>query len=459
MNDRGSPKATEGSSDFPRAKGPRRRVFAIAGGAGLVAAVVAVALLSGVIQPIPASSVSASAAPFPAQPSASPSSTSSGKPASPGSTPASASASSPTASSISSAPTGSAAAQFTPTGAMTAGRDGPTATLLEDGKVLVAGGKVAQGLAETATPTAELYDPARGKFSPTGSMAAGRWGHTATRLEDGRVLVVGGADLADGYANLKTAELYDPATGKFSATGSMAVGRADHTATLLADGRVLIAGGTNSVGLDSAELYDPATAKFSATGPMTVARQDHTATRLADGRVLVAGGFANGVAGPFGTLVSAEVYDPAGGRFSGTGSMTAPRQNQTATLLPDGSVMVIGGVDQNARIVTTAESYDPAAGTFGRAGAWAFGSTATRTSVLLSDGHTLLTIGLDQPGANAETWDGGHRNFYQAGSTAWPVACQTATLLQNGLVLLLGGSDATGKPAAIATLYRLGSQY
>jgi hypothetical protein len=341
---------------------------------------------------------------------------------------------------------------------MTVGRDGPTATRLKNGKVLVAGGKVATGLVATRTSSAELYDPATGKFTVTGSMTDARWGHTATLLNDGRVLVVGGADMSDGFNNLKSAELYDPATGKFTVTGSMAVGRANHTATLLKDGRVLIAGGTNSIGLDSAEIYDPATGTFTTTGSMTTARQDHAATLLLDGRVLIAGGTANGAVGPFGLLASAEIYDPSTDRFRTTGSMTTQRQGPTATLLPDGTAMVIGGLDQSSTLVKSAEAYDPVLGRFGRAGAWVFGSTATRTAVLLSDGQTLLTIGQDRPGANAETWDGGHMNFYSAGTTTLSVACQTATLLPSGLVLLLGGTGADGKPAAIATLYQLGGQ-
>ena len=348
---------------------------------------------------------------------------------------------------------------------MTVGRDGPTATLLRDGRVLVAGGKVRTGSVELPTSTAELYDPATGKFSATGSMAAARWGHTATVLQDGRVLVTGGADMSDGYDNLKSAELYDPATGRFTPTGSMSVGRAEHTATLLEDGRVLIAGGTNSIGLDSAEIYDPATGKFSPTGSMTTARQNHAATLLKDGRVLILGGTANGVTGPFGTLASAELYNPATGKFSATGSMTTARGGPTATLMLDGRVMVIGGVDESSKALNSAEIYDPASATFGAAGAGIPGipeTAASRTATLLSDG-TLLTVGQASAGAptTAATWDGGHNNFYTAGTTNLIIGCQTATLLQNGRLLLLGGatSGAGGPiPLAAAALYTLGGQ-
>ncbi|MFI5258937.1 MAG: Kelch repeat-containing protein [Candidatus Limnocylindrales bacterium] len=439
---------------------PWRPLFAFTGFAAVVAIVAAAALVFANLRPAPVSSASPSVGPTSVS-SASPSGSSSPIPApSPVATMPEPTPSTPGLIASPSAPPLPTAAsdQFSLTGSMTVGRDGPTATRLKNGKVLVVGGKVASGSVATKTVSAELYDPASGMFTATGSMADARWGHTATLLNDGRVLVVGGADLSDGFNNLKSAEIYDPGTGKFTVTGSMAVGRADHTATLLADGRVLIAGGTNSIGLDSAEIYDPATGRFSPTGSMTVARQDQTATRLQDGRVLIAGGTANGVTGPFGVLASAEIYDPSTGKFTATGSMSTPRQGPTATLLPDGTVMVIGGLDQDSALIRSAESYDPAARTFGGAGAWGFGSTATRTAVLLSDGQTLLTIGQDRPGANAETWDGGHNNFYSAGSTTLNVACQTATLLPSGLVLLLGGTGADGKPAAIATLYQLGSQ-
>jgi hypothetical protein len=350
--------------------------------------------------------------------------------------------------------------QFSPTGSMILGRDGATATLLKTGQVLVVGGKVATGSVTNKTNTAELYNPATGKFTATGSLADARWGHTATLLNDGRVLVVGGADLSDGAGNLKTAELYNPTTGAFTATGSMATGRASHTATLLNDGRVLIAGGTNSIGLASAEIYDPATGKFKVTGSMTVARQDHAAARLADGRVLVVGGTANGVVGPFGVLSSAEIYDPATGKFTATGSMSTPRQGPTATLMFENTVMVTGGRDQNSTFLGSAEVYDPSVGQFVGMGGWVPDNARARSALLLGDGPSswLLTIGWNAPGATAAYYDGGHFGFYTAGSTTADIACQTATLLPDGRVLLLGGLAANGRPSATATVYTLANQ-
>jgi N-acetylneuraminic acid mutarotase len=175
-----------------------------------------------------------------------------------------------------------------------------TATLLRNGKVLIT-----DSIASTLY-TAELYDPTTGKFSTTGPMRA-RGDHTATLLDDGKVLVAGG--LSDSSDLLDSAELYDPTTGIFTATtpNNMTEPRVGHTATLLDDGKVLITGGHSvSSLLASAELYDPSTGRFSLTGSMTVARAHYTATLLNNRKVLIAGGLAAGG----GTLNSAELYEP-----------------------------------------------------------------------------------------------------------------------------------------------------
>ncbi len=246
---------------------------------------------------------------------------------------------------------------FTPTGSMTTHRYSHTATLLTGGRVLIAGGMTgpaatsANGViladyrtvqTTNALASAELYDPATGTFSKTGRMTEIRNNHTATLLDDGRVLMVGGG--GDGYDNIASADMYDPATGTFSATDSLKTGRYLHTATLLADGRVLVTGGRSprDTVYKSAEVYDPRTGRFASTAPMVDGRQEHTATLLADGRVLITGGYwTNG--DHWSVLSSAEVYDPATGTFSPIGSMGTARAGHTATRLGDGRVLIAGG--------------------------------------------------------------------------------------------------------------------
>src|SRR5664280_2257265 len=221
--------------------------------------------------------------------------------------------------------------------------------------------------APASTPTpAPTSTPAPAGFSPTGSMPEVRTGHTATLLSDGRVLMVGGGN---DTTMLASAELYDPATGKFSPTGSVALPRIGHTATLLRDGRVLVAGGQDNdtaplTYLASAEIYDPATGKFSLTGSMAVARTTQSATLLASGLVLIAGGQT----GTSRVVASAELYDPSTGKFSPTGSMTQVRGRQSAIALADGRVLVLGGLDNSSVSLASAELYEPVIGTFSAAG-------------------------------------------------------------------------------------------
>jgi Galactose oxidase, central domain/Kelch motif len=184
--------------------------------------------------------------------------------------------------------------------------------LLADGRVLVTGGDRAAWTPSEDLASAEIYDPKTGTFSPTGSMSTVRCFHLATLLADGRVLITGGTD---GANDLASAEIYNPKTGNFSVASSMAVGRAYQTATRLADGRVLVAGGggdyTNRQFLASAEIFDPKTGTFTPTGSMAEARTYHAATLLPDGRVLVTGGY-----GAVAPLASAETYDPKTGTFT-----------------------------------------------------------------------------------------------------------------------------------------------
>ena len=269
------------------------------------------------------------------------------------------------------------AGTFVATGSMGAARAGATATLLPDGRVLVAGG-TSDGKASLGS--AELYDPRSETFSATGSMVTPRVSATAVLLADGRVLVAGGnrGDGNAGIAALASAELYDPQTGMFTATGSMQIARVFCTMTVLADGRVLLAGGSNEhdrLELASAELYDPATGSFVATGSMATGREGAAAALLPDGRVLVAGG-AISINTDTGTFTSsAELFDPQTGTFGPTGSMATALEWRSATLLIDGRVLVAGGRGLAAlgggdllNGSVSAELYDPTTGLFSATG-------------------------------------------------------------------------------------------
>jgi len=340
----------------------------------------------------------------------------------------------PVAPSVAPIPAPTPVGTFSATGSMTTQRGFHTATRLQNGLVLIAGG-LTSNLTEAGLASAELYDPHTGTFRPTGSMSTGRYGHTATLLADGRVLIVGGDAGSD--KPLASAELYDPATGTFSPTGSMATPRADDTATLLLDGRVLITGGDISgyKSVATAELYDPAAGTFNSTGSMSTPRVLQSATLLADGKVLIAGGGDENPGGNPGlaTLASAELYDPQSGKFSATGSMITACFGPIAVRLPDGRVLMAGGGDVKDHQV---ELYDPGSGTFAATGSGLepyMGSSSSNLAVLLMDGRVLLL-----PNSVPFVYDPETGTLSPAGPTI--VDGITATLLADGRVLVTGGA-------------------
>jgi hypothetical protein len=321
---------------------------------------------------------------------------------------------------------------FRPTGNLADGRSGHSATLLPSGKVLVAGGDAAFFFSyyygNSPLNTAELYDPSSGTFSSTGKMAVPRVFHTATLLTSGKVLVAGGNG---------PGELFDPGTGTFTSTGDMTVRRSSHTATLLPSGKVLIVGGQSVSGdLNSAELYDPGTGAFTATGSLANSRSFHSATLLPNGKVLITGGVQSGNA-----LASAELYDPSSGVFADAGKMTTARAHHTATLLTDGTVLVAGGTSGQGPF-STSEIYNPATNIF-VAGAPMVKARDSHIAVQLPSGMVLLAGG-PLPASDsitAEIYDPVTGTFTQTGSMSTGRALAAAALLSDGRVLVTGGSD------------------
>jgi N-acetylneuraminic acid mutarotase len=277
------------------------------------------------------------------------------------------------------------------TGSTFYGRAGHTAHLLPDGRVLVVG-----GTENVDTRSTELYDPGTGEWYPTGQLNAKRpFNHAATSLADGRVLVVGGYDPTVPFPDcfLNSAEIYDPSTHVWTQAGNLIFGRYSPTATPLADGRVLVVGGGNgSTGFqNTAELFDPAAGTWTLTGGLFYFRFGHTATRLQNGKVIVAGGLTySPVPRPHDeSLDAVEIYDPATGNWSSVGRMTMPRRYHTATLLPDGKVLVVGGIQHDLYTggflkLKSAELYDPATFVWTSAG-----EMATPRS-----GHTETLLGV-----------------------------------------------------------------
>jgi len=293
----------------------------------------------------------------------------------------------------------SASNEFSFTGQLAPGRCCHTATRLSDGRILIAGGFNGEALAD-----AELYDPQTGNFTPTGSLTTPRMDHVAVLLDTGQVLLVGG--VGPGWTFLASAELYDPATGTFTPTQAMTVAREAHTLTKLQDGRVLITGGHQGrhsaiVIYVRAELYDPVTGTFTPTGNMHLRRHKHDAVLLADGRVLITGG--SDEQDDQNAYASAEIYDPATGAFSLAGTMPSVRYKHSGTslLLKDGNVFIAGGARHAILYDAGQQMFRVVPGDLGTATLSRLFTTAT----LLPNGNVLITggYGLGQP-VSAQTW-------------------------------------------------------
>ena len=343
---------------------------------------------------------------------------------------------------------------WTTTGSMSTARIKHTATLLQNGHVLAVGGVNSKGFLSSA----ELYHPSTGKWTSTGSMALARGEHTATLLPNGDVLVAGG--LTNGNSQIgtsctATAELFNRSTGEWTSTGSMTLPRGNHAATLLPDGKVLVAGGLCSGGFiypdNSAEVYDPSTGTWKATRSMNFARASAGSTLLVTGEVLVAGGNSTSAAGS-----SAELFDASKGCWTVTGSMNTPRGTLQMIQLANGTALVLGGTGLASY---ASQFYLPTNGSWHTIQYYVSPPRWGHTLTLLNTGKALAAGGNTKYGITSLA------RIYDPATNSWSnnslmtIARQyhTATLLPNGQVLVTGGqvlnSNSTSTDFASAELY------
>ncbi len=332
-------------------------------------------------------------------------------------------------------------------GTMTSKRSHHVATLLANGKVLVAGGYDGSG----ALKSAELYDPATSTFAATGSMASARMRAEAVTLGSGKALIIGGNDQTTGLAS---AELYDPAAGTFGGGGGMSTQRAgQHAATVLANGDVLVtggytmSGGTAGSAIANVDLYNSGTNAFTALGAMSEPRAAHSATLLANGKVLIAGGSGGGST----VYKDAVLFDPSTSGFSPTGSLTAERLGHTATLLASGKVLLAAGEDKNLALSLTADVYDPSTGTFTATGVLP-AARVFASAVRLVTGKVLVVAGGPKTAAVYDPSAG----TFAAGAVMSSVRVDAAaSSLPSGAVLVTGGEANVDSPQDTAEVYDL----
>lgn len=358
--------------------------------------------------------------------------------------------------------------KFSPTGQPVLSRSFHTATLMPDGRVLVAGNVELQDYnCYAGMNSAEVYDPVLGSFALTSPMKDRRYAHTSTLLPNGKVLIAGGFSFDEPDCEgpgtspaVKSAELYDSSSGSFAPTGEMSQARGAHTATLLATGKVLIVGGATTGGEPlpfagngsaSAEVYDPSSGRFTPTGNMSTARIGQTATLLPDGKVLIAGGMTSTSPYDGQPLATAELYDPSTGAFTAVGLMTTSRAGHTATLLPNGTVLITGGfTDSRQTGINSAEIYDPAKASFQATNKPMATGRWSHTATLLTNGTVLIVGG---GSLVAEIYNPSDSSFSATAVDDFNRMGHTATLLKNGRVVIIGGLGYGFGPPTPAELY------
>ena len=343
-------------------------------------------------------------------------------------------------------------------GTLSAARMNHTATPLGDGTVLVAGGK---GAGNVLLASAEIYDPGPNAWTTAGSMISARDLHTATLLVDGRVLVVGGTDGSGNGSAL--AEIYDPSTGQWTATGTLNRARYAHTASLLPSGLVLIAGGCCDVdgqsSLTSSELWDPATEQWTITGDLGTAHAYHTATVLSDGTVLVAGGSFMSTA----ATAAAELYDPDTESWTAVGNLTTARMLHTASLLNGDRVLLAGGSAGGCCSgITAAELYDPASETWHAVQSMSMPRREHSAAVIkggasavIAGGYTCCNVDPTPIGISAEIFDLVSQTWSPTGSMSQSRSDLTMTTLGDGTAVAVGGQAVgSGQQDPVASAER-----
>ncbi|HTY35866.1 MAG TPA: kelch repeat-containing protein [Bacteroidota bacterium] len=326
-------------------------------------------------------------------------------------------------------------------------RAGHTATALPNGMVLVAGGfrKSSDGRSQLYSNSAELFNPHTESFAPAGTMNVARCGHTATLLANGKVLIAGGFTEKGMTAS---AELFDPESKSFTLVGELSCPRGDATATLLKSGEVLIAGGGDVEATAAADLFDPVANRFVPAGPMTTPRLSHTATLLPDGKVLILGGGSGGA-----VAASAELFDPAARTFARAGEMSLRRYKHAAILLKDNHTLILGGSDERDWRGTSccAEIYDWRSGKFTPIHSMIAQRFKLSSSVAQLDGGDILVCGGSK---TVEVFDYLMKRFRTVAEFDHPYYYSTATSLPDGSVLILGGYTDTMQCSDAAWIFK-----
>jgi N-acetylneuraminic acid mutarotase len=284
---------------------------------------------------------------------------------------------------------------WTVTTPMNQARAAPASLRLENGRVMVIGGFDENF---NVLNSAEIYDSRTATWSLTAPMSDARVEDFVAVLLPGRKVLVAGGTASDGFTSLSSAEIFDEKSGAWSSTGSMNVGRGEFSSVVLHDGRILAVGGIASDGtpIASAEIYDPVTAVWTLTGSMSTGRNDFALVLLRDGKVLAAGGGMGDETLP--RLSSAEIFDPHTGEWTSTGDMTAPRSEMehASLLLRDGRVLVPGGYTAHATPVATTDLYDPRSGTWTSGGLMNDNRTGQVALLLRGNRGVMVMGGIDQ---------------------------------------------------------------